>query len=118
MILLILFFILIRFKKFYSKWKDPRKTIAFFHPYTNDGGGGERVLWGALQALQRKHPGHKYLIYSGDKVPGSEILKKAKRTFKLDINEDVEFVFLRTRAFTEGRRYPFLTLLCQVKFIN
>jgi len=28
--------------------------IGFFHPYCNAGGGGERVLWIAVQALQRR----------------------------------------------------------------
>lgn len=31
-------------------------TAAFFHPFTLDGGGGERVLWCAVRALQRKMP--------------------------------------------------------------
>lgn len=29
-------------------------TVAFFHPYCNGGGGGERVLWCALRALQNR----------------------------------------------------------------
>lgn len=29
-------------------------TVAFFHPYCNAGGGGERVLWCALRALQNR----------------------------------------------------------------
>jgi len=28
--------------------------IGFFHPYCNAGGGGERVLWMAVQALQTR----------------------------------------------------------------
>jgi len=28
--------------------------VGFFHPYCNAGGGGERVLWIAVQALQRR----------------------------------------------------------------
>ena len=31
-----------------------RITVAFFHPYCNAGGGGERVLWCAIRALQTK----------------------------------------------------------------
>ena len=27
------------------------KTIAFFHPHCSAGGGGERVLWKAIEAL-------------------------------------------------------------------
>ena len=29
-------------------------TIGFFHPYCNAGGGGERVLWTAIRALQTR----------------------------------------------------------------
>ena len=28
--------------------------FGFFHPYCNAGGGGERVLWVAIKALQTK----------------------------------------------------------------
>ena len=28
--------------------------VAIFHPYCNAGGGGERVLWCAVRALQKK----------------------------------------------------------------
>lgn len=31
-----------------------RPTVAFFHPYCNAGGGGERVLWCAIRALQNR----------------------------------------------------------------
>ncbi|GFS23917.1 GDP-Man:Man(3)GlcNAc(2)-PP-Dol alpha-1,2-mannosyltransferase, partial [Elysia marginata] len=30
-----------------------RKTFAFFHPYCNAGGGGERVLWVAVRSVQK-----------------------------------------------------------------
>uniref|UniRef100_A0A6I8N204 ALG11 mannosyltransferase N-terminal domain-containing protein n=1 Tax=Ornithorhynchus anatinus TaxID=9258 RepID=A0A6I8N204_ORNAN len=30
------------------------QLVDFFHPYCNAGGGGERVLWCALRALQKK----------------------------------------------------------------
>lgn len=32
--------------------KNPYFTIGFFHPFCNSGGGGERVLWSAIKALQ------------------------------------------------------------------
>lgn len=34
--------------------RDGRPTVAFFHPYCNAGGGGERVLWCAIRALQNR----------------------------------------------------------------
>jgi alpha-1,2-mannosyltransferase len=35
--------------------KDEKKqylTVGFFHPFCNSGGGGERVLWSCIKALQ------------------------------------------------------------------
>jgi len=29
-------------------------TVGFFHPFCNSGGGGERVLWSAVKAIQDK----------------------------------------------------------------
>ena len=30
-------------------------VVGFFHPYCNAGGGGERVLWVAIRALQKRY---------------------------------------------------------------
>lgn len=35
--------------------RDGGPTLAFFHPYCNAGGGGERVLWCAIRALQNRY---------------------------------------------------------------
>ena len=32
-----------------------KHTIGFFHPYCNAGGGGERVLWTAIRAIQKRY---------------------------------------------------------------
>src|SRR5438105_2853846 len=32
-----------------------RLSIGFFHPYCNDGGGGERVLWTAIESILKKY---------------------------------------------------------------
>lgn len=34
--------------------KTSGKVVGFFHPYCNAGGGGERVLWCAIRAIQFK----------------------------------------------------------------
>lgn len=41
------------------------RVVAFFHPYCNAGGGGERVLWAAIKALHQQFPDDHILIYSG-----------------------------------------------------
>lgn len=55
--LLLLLYILacrIKFRRKAPKTKRPT-VIAFFHPYCSAGGGGERVLWKAIQVLGDLH---------------------------------------------------------------
>lgn len=40
--------------------------MGFFHPYCNAGGGGERVLWTAIAALQREEKDVICAVYTGD----------------------------------------------------
>lgn len=35
--------------------KSNKLKVAFFHPYCNAGGGGEKVLWVGLQELQKRY---------------------------------------------------------------
>jgi len=42
------------------------RAVGFFHPYTNDGGGGERVLWCAVRGIQDEIPDLDCCIYTGD----------------------------------------------------
>ncbi|XP_029458656.1 GDP-Man:Man(3)GlcNAc(2)-PP-Dol alpha-1,2-mannosyltransferase [Rhinatrema bivittatum] len=89
-------------------------VVAFFHPYCNAGGGGERVLWCALRALQKRYKDATYVVYTGDKeVTGEQILDGAFRRFNIKLTEPVKFVFLEKRYLVEPRHYPHFTLLCQ-----
>lgn len=58
-ILILLPILLIKWRKFYSKKRDMRQqkgtVVGLFHPYCNAGGGGERVLWAAIEAIQNKY---------------------------------------------------------------
>ncbi|KAK4366724.1 hypothetical protein RND71_014604 [Anisodus tanguticus] len=47
-------------------WRNRKKAVGVFHPYTNDGGGGERVLWCAVKAIQDENPNLDCVIYTGD----------------------------------------------------
>lgn len=38
--------------------QDGGPAVAFFHPYCNAGGGGERVLWCSLRALMHRYRVH------------------------------------------------------------
>ncbi|KAJ9650228.1 asparagine-linked glycosylation protein, partial [Neophaeococcomyces mojaviensis] len=49
-----------------SKQDEWSGIIGFFHPFCNAGGGGERVLWAAIEATQRKYPKAICAVYTGD----------------------------------------------------
>ncbi|XP_004577733.2 GDP-Man:Man(3)GlcNAc(2)-PP-Dol alpha-1,2-mannosyltransferase [Ochotona princeps] len=103
-----------RKKSVSSKNGKNQMVIAFFHPYCNAGGGGERVLWCALRALQKKYPEAVYAVYTGDtNVTGEQILEGAFRRFNIRLSHPVRFVFLRKRYLVEDSRYPHFTLLGQ-----
>eukprot|EP00002_Diphylleia_rotans_P005006 TRINITY_DN1396_c0_g1_i2.p1 TRINITY_DN1396_c0_g1~~TRINITY_DN1396_c0_g1_i2.p1 ORF type:complete len:489 (-),score=51.99 TRINITY_DN1396_c0_g1_i2:1896-3362(-) len=99
--------------------------IAFFHPYCNDGGGGERVLWSMIQAIQQTYPNSRVSIYSGKEyifdaigkreMTGPEILAKATSRFNISFvrPSDIKFYFLEKRHLVESSRYPRFTLLLQ-----
>jgi len=94
-----------------------KKVIAFLHPYCNDGGGGERVLWVAIRELIMRgvlDPNHwDVIVYHGDDVSDREIAAHAKRRFGVEIPAAIQFVHLRRRGWIEPKRYPVATLLGQ-----
>jgi alpha-1,2-mannosyltransferase len=83
---------------------------------SDDGGGGERVLWCAVQAVHAHWPSLKVVIYTApprDGDGGEAMVERAKRRFNLTITGEVEFVFLTQRCWVEADRYPRFTLLGQ-----
>ncbi|XP_062303576.1 GDP-Man:Man(3)GlcNAc(2)-PP-Dol alpha-1,2-mannosyltransferase-like, partial [Osmerus eperlanus] len=94
--------------------RDGRPTVAFFHPYCNAGGGGERVLWCSLRALQNRYPDLSFVVYTGDQgVTSHQILDGASRRFNIQLPRPVQFVFLRHRLLVEASLFPHFTLLGQ-----
>ncbi|XP_042351243.1 GDP-Man:Man(3)GlcNAc(2)-PP-Dol alpha-1,2-mannosyltransferase-like [Plectropomus leopardus] len=89
-------------------------AVAFFHPYCNAGGGGERVLWCSLRALMQRYPGVSFVVYTGDQgVTGEQILDGARQRFNITLPRPITFVFLRHRSLVEAASYPHFTLLGQ-----
>jgi alpha-1,2-mannosyltransferase len=113
--------------KLYVLWKTRRRmkswgfsslpyrpvVVGFFHPYCAAGGGGERVLWHSIHALQKRYSFVRCVVYTGDvdKRPRA-ILDLVQDRFKINLN-GIEFVYLRRRAWVEARRWPRLTILGQ-----
>lgn len=96
--------------------KQGPTRVGIFHPYCNAGGGGERVLWCAVRALQHKFGDKVHIkIYTGDvSVTAEQILQNAKNVFNISVEAStVDFVFLSKRYWVEAARYPRFTLLGQ-----
>lgn len=117
-ILLILPILLIYWRRIYTRERTNRKqkgtVIAFFHPYCNAGGGGERVLWATIKAVQSKYPNIHIVVYTGDlDADPEQILNRSQKSFNIKIQSNIEFVYLHKRKWVEARMYPYFTLLCQ-----
>ncbi|XP_068428476.1 GDP-Man:Man(3)GlcNAc(2)-PP-Dol alpha-1,2-mannosyltransferase-like [Clinocottus analis] len=94
--------------------QDGGPAVAFFHPYCNAGGGGERVLWCALRTLMNRYPGISFVVYTGDQgVTGPQILEGARQRFNITLPRPPTFIFLQNRSLVEASFYPHFTLLGQ-----
>ncbi|XP_048834127.1 GDP-Man:Man(3)GlcNAc(2)-PP-Dol alpha-1,2-mannosyltransferase [Brienomyrus brachyistius] len=94
--------------------REKALSVAFFHPYCNAGGGGERVLWCAIRALQNRYQDVSIVVYTGDLgVTGEQILNGARQRFNIRMPRPVKFVFLKHRFLVEASLYPHFTLLGQ-----
>ncbi|KAI1327609.1 hypothetical protein F5Y16DRAFT_188866 [Xylariaceae sp. FL0255] len=95
--------------------KDWHGIVAFFHPFCNAGGGGERVLWAAVRATQRRWPNAKIVVYTGDHdVDKEKMLARVKNTFSINIHPpSIHFLYLSTRHWVLASTWPHATLLGQ-----
>mmetsp|Transcript_912 Transcript_912/g.1095 ORF Transcript_912/g.1095 Transcript_912/m.1095 type:complete len:476 (+) Transcript_912:144-1571(+) len=100
--------------------QNGRFVVGLFHPYCNSGGGGERVLWCAVKALQDLSPCIDIVIYARRSCRKKEeteddMLKKAKDRFGIDnLNrESLRFVYLSSESLLKAESFPRLTLLGQ-----
>ncbi|KAI1199377.1 glycosyltransferase family 4 protein [Nemania serpens] len=89
--------------------------VGFFHPFCNAGGGGERVLWAAVRATQRRWPKAKIVVYTGDHdVSKDEMLSRVQNTFSIAIHPPtIHFLYLSTRHWVLASTWPHATLLGQ-----
>ncbi|KAL4821657.1 hypothetical protein BDW67DRAFT_1189 [Aspergillus spinulosporus] len=89
--------------------------IGFFHPFCNAGGGGERVLWEAVRATQRRWPKAVCAIYTGDlNVTKAAMLERVQTRFNIKLHAPtVELLYLTTRKYLQSSMYPYMTLLGQ-----
>lgn len=91
----------------------PAYLAGFFHPYPNAGGGGERVLWTMVRAIQQKYPYVICVVYSGDQIGKQELLENVKTKFGLGIRPETVYVVELTRRWWIDHQFSRLTLLMQ-----
>ncbi|KAG9242356.1 glycosyltransferase family 4 protein [Calycina marina] len=89
--------------------------VGFFHPFCNAGGGGERVLWAAIRATQKRWPNCKCIVYTGDHdADKAAILARVKDRFNIDLHAPtITFLYLTTRSWVLASSWPRFTLLGQ-----
>ncbi|KAH9330314.1 hypothetical protein KI387_002422 [Taxus chinensis] len=90
-----------------------KKAVGFFHPYTNDGGGGERVLWCAVKAIQEQSPHLTCIIYTGDEASPESLEARALDRFGVVLPSPPQVVRLYKRKWIEAATYPHFTLIGQ-----
>ncbi|XXQ29727.1 GDP-Man:Man(3)GlcNAc(2)-PP-Dol alpha-1,2-mannosyltransferase [Plasmodiophora brassicae] len=101
------------------RWEAPRRPrhdVAFFHPFCAGAGGGERVLWHCIKALQARYSSSiSITIYCADDhtTTADRILAQAQRCFGLDPLSRITFVPVRGWKLIDPSIYPVLTLLLQ-----
>ncbi|PKX94587.1 alpha-1,2-mannosyltransferase ALG11 [Aspergillus novofumigatus IBT 16806] len=98
-----------------SEDADWEGIVGFFHPFCNAGGGGERVLWEAVRATQRRWPKAICAIYTGDhEVNKTAMLERVENRFNIQLHAPtVVLLYLTTRKYVLSSMYPYMTLLGQ-----
>ncbi|KAJ8541838.1 hypothetical protein K7X08_002654 [Anisodus acutangulus] len=95
-------------------WRNRKKAVGVFHPYTNDGGGGERVLWCAVKAIQDENPNLDCFIYTGDHDASPDSLNgRALDRFGVKLIHPPKVVHLNRRKWVEETTYPRFTMIGQ-----
>ncbi|KAK3114991.1 asparagine-linked glycosylation protein [Teratosphaeriaceae sp. CCFEE 6253] len=90
-------------------------VIGFFHPFCNAGGGGERVLFAAVLATQKRYPNALCVVYTGDHDASKDhILTNVRNRFNIELNPArICFLYLSTREYVLATTWPRFTLLGQ-----
>ncbi|GMY08240.1 GDP-Man:Man(3)GlcNAc(2)-PP-Dol alpha-1,2-mannosyltransferase [Fagus crenata] len=94
--------------------RNRKRAVGFFHPYTNDGGGGERVLWCAVKAIQEESPDLDCVVYTGDHDASPQSLTgRALDRFGVKLLNPPKVVHLYKRKWVEETTYPHFTMIGQ-----
>lgn len=106
--------------RYYYRINNNIKVIGFFHPYCDNGGGGERVLWMIIQALlinNNLKEKIKIFIYNGsNNTNTNDVINKVRKQFKIDLtkyHDSIILINIKSRFLLEPQWYPIATMICQ-----
>lgn len=91
------------------------KSTLHLHRSSNAGGGGERVLWAAIRATQKRWPKAVCVVYTGDHdTDRAGIVDRVKDRFGIVLHPPtLVLLYLSTRNLVLASTYPHFTLLGQ-----
>ncbi|GBF92830.1 GDP-Man:Man(3) c(2)-PP-Dol alpha-1,2-mannosyltransferase [Raphidocelis subcapitata] len=90
-----------------------RGTVGFFHPFADGGGGGERVLWVGVRALQAAYPSLRIFVYVHEGVTAQELRRQAAERFNIRLLRPIEVVPLSRSDLIRPERYRHFTMVRQ-----
>nr|KYP45189.1 Asparagine-linked glycosylation protein 11 isogeny [Cajanus cajan] len=94
--------------------RQRKRAVGFFHPYTNDGGGGERVLWCAVRGIQEERHDLDCYVYTGDhEATPQSLMARALDRFGVTLLSPPKVVHLYKRKWIEETTYPHFTMIGQ-----
>lgn len=97
--------------------EDPHRKLiyGFFHPYANNGGGGERVLWQSVKATL-ENPRNVVAIYTTNKEEPLKIIGKTREKFQIDLDSSrIVFIYLsRFNNLIDANYWKHFTLIGQL----
>lgn len=112
----------------------PRPRVyGFYHPTSADGGGGERVLWAAIDAVQRRDAARRAsgedatkdddddndveksvtVVYTSSNLSGEGMIARAKARFGITIRGPIHTVKLTRERWTRAETYGRCTIAKQ-----
>ncbi|KAK9800825.1 hypothetical protein WJX73_002899 [Symbiochloris irregularis] len=88
--------------------------VAFFHPNATGGGGGERVLWCAIKAMQEEFPSVELVLYVDGASERKEYCASARERFNIDVQASrLKVVDVEGCHLLQPELYPSFTLVGQ-----
>lgn len=103
----------------YRGVEDTRRRIifGFFHPYCNNGGGGEKVLWESVKATLDESDQNLVVVYTVNMEEPLKILANVEKKFNIDNLDSKRITFIYLRRFgklIDGSYWRHFTLIGQL----